>query len=659
MYNNINEDLLDTVDIQEFKQLLLQVIPKTPNIVKKGNLLTFPCLFPEEHTDLKNANAYAFKTNNLYFCKCHGEVCSDRYIELNKQLKTIQLENIKFNTQRSFNIYKNGVHVFLAPTGWGKTETIVDECLCAINTNKKLVVVLQNIEAIHRLVGRMKDRSKEEEKVQSMVDNDIIYIFTAENKDEYKLKFEKAKVIITHHYYFKNAGDILTRYQSTIDLINLPNVELIIDEAHTLIELATKIDLQIGGLYNQYSYDGLITYRKNRKSLLHEDLNESELIRKTNVIEPRLNDYGNVDLIFNTKLYDTVKYIDIYNATRDKLDLVNEFQEGYMMYQFYKNKNPTIPNINALENTNSVIEDLISPCDYALIGVNVGDDIKRKNIGDFNITFHHYHIIKEILNTPKKVILTTATMNDYHYNILERVCNYDVIDIKEKIEKIKTIVLLRNKDSNSSRKRNTILKEIDNNNTSSLLFMPTIDRAKRWLSILTNSMLNDNGIYSISERKSATDFIDNIPRNITLVGLESSVAKGYNYLEETRGDGFEIIYFDNEPVSPPTLKKYPMQDDVLVDFKSTYNISTFAQAIGRAFRKDKQVLTLCFNKIEDETFTDIVEYLEKITNSRVITDELNLTNLKIATYSMVKNENYELIAKRLINNDLFANIYET
>ena len=328
------------------------------------------------------------------------------------------------------------------------------------------------------------------------------------------------------------------------------------------------------------------------------------------------------------------------------------------MYQYYKNPNPTIPKVNSLEGTSGVIDDLVKPCDYAVIGVNVGDDVKRKNIGDFNVTFHHYQIINEILNKPRKVILTTATMNDYHYNILNRVCQYKVTDIKDKIEKVKTIVLLRNYDSNSSRKRNTILQEIDDNNIPSLLFMPTIAKAKRWLSILKNSMLNDNGIYSIGQRKSATDYLDNVPRNITLVGLESSVAKGYNYLEETQGGGFEVIYFDNEPVSPPTIKKYPMINDELIDYRSTYNISTFAQAIGRAFRKDKDVLTLCFNKIEDDTFNDIVEYLENVTNSRVIVDELNITNLKIATYSMVKNENYELISKRLKSNDLFMSIYE-
>lgn len=654
-----NTDLLEKTSIAEFKELALQVLPSVPNIIKKDELLTFPCLFPEEHSDLKNANAYAFKKDGMYFAKCHGEVCSHRYEELNRQLKDIQLNKIDFKTTRSFDIDDNGVTVYLAPTGWGKTETIADECLTAVNDGRKLVVVLQNIEAIHRLIGRMGDRSGEHEKVKSMVDNDIIYVFTAENKDDYKVKFEKARVIITHHYYFKNAGDILTKYQSTVDLLNLPNVELIIDEAHTLLELSTKIDLQIGGLYEKHSYDGLVTYRKNRKSLLNEDLAETTLIRKTDVIEPKLNDYGNVDLTFNHKLYDDVKYIDIYTAVRERLTLVNTFNEEYMQYQYYKNYRPSEPNINSLDSTKGVIDDLVEPCDYAVIGVNIGDDIKRRNIGDFNITFHHYQIINEILNKPKKVILTTATMNDYHYHILDRVVKYNVIDIKDKIEKVKTIVLLRNVDKNSSRKRSTILGEIDDNNIPSLLFMPTIAKAKRWLSILKNSMLNDNGIYSIGERKSATDYLDNVARNITLVGLESSVAKGYNYLEETQGGGFEVIYFDNEPVSPPTIKKYPQMNDTLKDYKSTYNISTFAQAIGRAFRKDKQVLTLAFNKIEDETFEDIIEYLDSATNSRVITDELNLTNLKIATFSMVKNENYEIISKRLQNNELFASIYES
>ena len=101
-----------------------------------------------------------------------------------------------------------------------------------------------------------------------------------------------------------------------------------------------------------------------------------------------------------------------------------------------------------------------------------------------------------------------------------------------------------------------------------------------------------------------------------------------------------------------------MLDGRLRDYKSTYNISTFAQAIGRAFRKDKDVLTLCFTKIEDETFNDLVNYLEQATSSRVLVDELNITNLKIATYSMVRNENYEQIKVRLKGNKLFESIYD-
>ena len=276
------------------------------------------------------------------------------------------------------------------------------------------------------------------------------------------------------------------------------------------MELATKIDLQIGGLYEKQTYDGLTTYRKNKKSLTQEDLEDLYLIRKTDVVEARLNDYGNVDLHYNTKLYDDVKYIDIYKNIQDNLKLVTSFTEGHMVYRYFENPNPTAPDINALDSASNAMEDLIKPCDYALVGINIGDDIKRKNIGDFNVTFHHYQILKEILNLPKKVILTTATMNDYHYEILDRVCKYDIVNIQDKVDKVKTIVMLRSEDGNASRKRNGILHQLNDNNIPSLIFMPTMAKAKRWLSLLNNSMLNDNGIYSIGERKSATDYLDNV-----------------------------------------------------------------------------------------------------------------------------------------------------
>ena len=660
MPNDLSKDLLEDPNINEFKSLLIHLFPKDkiPNITKQNNLLTFNCLFPEDHTDNKNANAYAFKLNGIYRAKCHGVVCDNSYTQLNKRLKEIQLSDIQLKASKFFNADDEGVTVFLAPTGWGKTETIADECVRAINDNKKLVVVLQNIEAINRLIGRIKDRTGESEKVKDLIENDLIYKFVAEDKDEYKTRFMKARVIITHHYYFKHCGDIITKFQSTVDLLKMGDYELIIDEAHTLIELATRIDLSIGGLYEKQTYDGLTTYRKNRKSLLQEEIADSGLTRKTSIIEARLNEYGNVTLTANAKLYDTVSYIDIYEAIRKRLKLVKQFKEGYMVYQYYTNPRPREPDINSLDNTKGVLNDLLEPCEFAVVGINVGDDIKRKNIGEFSVTLHHYNILNEILNNATKVILTTATMNDYHYTILDKVVKYKVVDIKDKIDKVKTLVLLRNSDQNSSRKRSKILQELNEMNIKSLIFMPTIDKAKKYLPILNNSMLNDNGIYSVGERQSVDDYIDNKKRNVTLVGLESSVAKGYNYFEETQSTGFEVVYFDNEPVSPPTIKKYPNSKGELEDYKSNYNISTFAQAIGRGFRADKEVMCLCFNKIDDAAFDDVVTYLEMHTNSRVIVDELTLTNLKISINSLIHNSNYEQIREKLTNNQLFTKIYE-
>ena len=656
----MKEEIVKEPNIDEFRSLLLNIFPITqiPKMTKKEGLLLFDCVFPEEHNDVKNAHAYAFIKDGMYFAKCQGQVCAPKYVELNKKLKEIQLNSINFKVGKTLGIEDEGVSLFIAPTGWGKTEAIANECLLAINENRKLVVVLQNIEAITRLINRMCDKSGEEQKIRDLVSNDIVYKFTAENKLDYPIKFEKARVILTHHYYFKNAGDILTRFQSTVDLINIPNAEFIIDEAHTFIELATKIDLKIGGLYEKHTYDGLTTYRQNRKSLDLATVKQIGLHRKTAVTEAKLNEYGNVNLNFNNKLYDTVKYIDIFKEIQKRYTLVKSFKENYMMYKYYKNPHVVEPDINSLENTKGALDDLLNPADFAVIGINVGDDLKRRHIGEFSVTLHHYQIINELLNVPKKVILTTATMNDYHKNILNKVTTYNEVDITDKIDKVKTLVLLRNNDANSSRKRTKILTELDNMNVPSLLFMPTIEKAKKYLTILNNSMLNDNGIYSVGERKGIDDYIDNKKRNLTLVGLESSVAKGYNYFEETQGSGFEVVYFDNEPVSPPTIKKYPNENGELEDYKSNYNISTFAQAIGRGFRMNKDVMTLCFNKIDDDAFIDIINYLNECTNSRVIIEDLTLTNLKISIHSMVKNENYEQIKERLKNNALFNTIYE-
>lgn len=88
------------VSITEFTELIEQLNAKYPgyNLVvnelktQADTLLSFKCLFPGDHTNMSgsNANAYAFKKDGVYVCKCHGMVCSESYKTLNYRIKTVR-----------------------------------------------------------------------------------------------------------------------------------------------------------------------------------------------------------------------------------------------------------------------------------------------------------------------------------------------------------------------------------------------------------------------------------------------------------------------------------------------------------------------------------------------------------------------------------------
>lgn len=108
----------EEVDVTEFLHHVdghVNTIPE--KVVKSGTLLKFPCMFPEHHTNKKGANAYAFKRDGHYICKCQGEVCQHEYQILNKKLinEGVKLKNLP--VYDGFGNKDEKVSLFLRPTG--------------------------------------------------------------------------------------------------------------------------------------------------------------------------------------------------------------------------------------------------------------------------------------------------------------------------------------------------------------------------------------------------------------------------------------------------------------------------------------------------------------------------------------------------------------
>lgn len=642
------------VSAEELQQILMRVLGKSTSITKKNDtLLTFPCLFPEMHS--KKNYAYAYKQNGYYVCKCQGIVCESEYLELNNAIRNEYTNSVIWDFD-GFKIDRdNGerVKLFIAPTGSGKTESISQEILNAVSRNEKLLVVCQSKEAIHRLKQRVNYYSNGALPTLEM--SGRIFTWISENNDgKLDQNFIKANVILTHHYYLANAGDVLTYYPALQQILSINNLNVIVDEAHTWLELASQLSIECGGLYQKITSN---RYQANREKLTLEQREErgDKLEEITSCLEPTLTDYGTIELSKQYKLYKSLDYIDLVTEIDNRFAPIVDYKdEECTEYKLYKNPKPTMIQPNNLEDCNDVVNLILNPSEYILVSRLKGDDTPRKTIGRTIVNIYHYSLLKLIFDRVNNVILTTATMTDYHFNILDRVCKYDVIKIEQQISKIDTVVLLHKTKDTRRNIRKQILDSLNDTNARALMFMPTIDNAKDVVAKYDNMICCDNGWYTICKRVSQDDYVDNFKRNVIVCGLESSVSKGYNFMEEVgdNAEGFDIVYFDSEPVSPDVLKKYVSLDGKIVDYYDTYAMTTFTQAIGRALRKEKQQLTLCLNNISPKLIGAIKSYLEQTLNCRIVVDQLNLTNLKVSTLKDVEDSNNDL-SENLLYQELY------
>ena len=641
--NNITN--ISEADINELRVIFKHLAIEDIKMEYNKNFITFNCLFPELHS--KKNYAYAFKIDNNYVVRCQGKVCYEQYAELNKNITKYILSKVKFDNFETFkDIKENKVNLFVAPTGWGKTERIAGEILKTINNNERLLVLMPDKVAMARLLDRVDEYSNNHLNV--LLDTNKIITYTSETKQRLVHNNDliiNANVIISHHYYFWNAGELLTYYPTSWEILELDNLNLIIDEAHTFIERGTRLDLKIGAMYEKSYFNNDEVFRLNRKKLTRDEVFQRGDKQISNCLHVEKDKFQSFKFDLSYRVYENkgIEYIDIYKILKERLNKVKEWEEnqGQMRYSLWDNNEITNIKKNEIKNTkeyNTIIQDLLlGPTENALLSMNQGDDIARVKIGEMILTLFHYQIIKKVLNTPKQVILTTATIKPYHYDILEKVLRngYVESEIKTKIEKIKQIRLLWSEEKVNI--KNNILEVLDNYNMKSLVFIQTINKAKNLLKTYNHILLNDNGNYMFGKRKNESDYGDNIERNITVAGLESSVAKGYNYIEEIEGkNGFEVLYFDGEPISPTRIKKYINNGEVK-DHSSNYNMASLAQAIGRVFRKEKDVLTICLRGFKKETYNDILEYLKTTTTSNIIEGKLNITNFKIAISKLEKN----------------------
>lgn len=627
--SNINDTDGDIATMEcDFRESLTTIGIEVNNLTltSKG-LLTFDCLFNDTlHTS--NNHAYAFRGERGNFvCKCHGVVCEDAYAELNKQLEKV---TIVPRYETLFNNCVGGVNVLHASTGIGKTEAIAKTISNKLNEEpnqktNKLLVILQDMGSIQKLIERVSYYTHVYVKI---LDNSPrIFRFIGNNSKHYREAIHVADVIITHHAYFSLCGSLLA-YHDKIDYILDKEPNIIIDEAHSWLNSASNINVSAGGLYE----DGLLLNEdiktKNKKSYTNEQVASNKMNPTTKCIELVANNYNIGEFRRPRALYKNRTYYDLANLVGANMEYNDQTVNGIYKYRTFINDKPDslLANKNVFNDIRGIVRSLMHTANYCIMTINIGDDIPRKQIGDVSLQFHSDQLVKKILKG-KNVILTSATFNKMHFNILDEIGEYNYERVSKKIDKVENIILLKTdkETNNKTHYKREIFEYLNNKKVHSLLYLPKIDDCRQEITRYGNSEMVSNGLYTYHKvnRHDVTHY-----KYLTFAGLESTMSKGYNYTIEVdkTGDGFDVVYLDNSPVSPDYLRSY-MKDGELHFSNGDYSIDTFLQSIGRCFRKNKNTLTIIANNINDVEHGILLDELEKNTTANVISEGYSINNL--------------------------------
>ena len=594
---------------------------------KDDSLLTFKCLFEEEHSNLRGANAYAFKRDGVYIAKCQGEVCYHSYEKLNRYLTKFAKLEFRYDLDDlpRLPFSDSPITVYKAPTGSGKTTKIIHEMMSALETEETIFIVLPSKTHIEELKKRFDDKTGDLEKA---IKNKKLFVYTAEtNDDNFKFNIASANVIITHHHYLKVRGHVGTKYAKIAEIYQKAE-RVIIDEGDRFLDLVHSNTLLVGGLYKENPrFDDTIIYSRNRKTLTKDEIEEEGLEYRTAILEPLLTSYQSIEFHARYELVDGLEYLDLVEAVRDRFHKLDDLYIENFHYEFYENQ-------HAKELINKVMDhgDIYDAVDLALdyvtgatIVTNQGDELPRKQIGDMTLVLTYGSILDD-LKEHERVMLTSATFTDYHYDLLD---DYEIIEGHQKLKDVERIILLRGDKYRHTTKRQ-ILDFATENDITALAFFGTKQVAEKLRKDYPlGSMFVDNGVYSVDKRQNLEDQLEQ--RTVTMIGLESVMSVGYNYVEEIQGEGFELLYFDKRPISPD-YKKYYMHGNNIKQIKDSYNLNVYLQAIGRAFRTEKEELTIIFNEIEDKIYERLLEELRKITNAKLIESSYNKSNLKSSVY---------------------------
>ena len=646
-----NDEGNEFVSISEFEELFHELNLKYSNYnlelkelkTQNDTLLSFKCVFPDAHSNMSgsNANAYAFKKDGVYVCKCHGMVCSSDYNTLNYRIKTLKdYPDLVGYSDLINKDYK--VNLFKAYTGWGKTEKIADGIIEHLKNNTKLMIVVPNIDNIHTLMNRVNERLAEAHCGLDPMDDGRILLHYAEetgsiSHEDWLDIINKVNIVITHHQYFTIAGDVFTWYPKTHALLYDTHWdEIYVDEGHSFIESTTTHDLEIGGLYKHMYSD---VYERYTATITSDDfyykLGSGEIEHKFNMCELVPNHYGQLELKPDRKWRNRIKddYVDIHQHVQDNWVVSTTYiDEDYHRVSLYLNPNQTKLYSVDLSDIGTVqankYELLTSGAESMIITSTLPHpESRRKTIGRTIARLQYGEILKAICqDTNAQVTLMSGTYYPHHFKILENYnIDFNLIEISEDMSKVKQITVLNN-EINNARLKNNFLDYLETVTDFTFLYITqTINNANQLIKRYKNFTHNHNGVYQYTKDPNGEE----VDHNVTVFSLESAVSKGYNFTEELYGDGFSGVWFDGRGVSPLINKLYYVNGDIM-EIKDDYEIANISQAVGRAFRKDKEKMVVVFNGIKPDIYDSMINYFKANTTATILENELSLTNIENA-----------------------------
>lgn len=514
-------------------------------IKKSANGYSLTCLFHEKNKQ-NVANIHINERNVVY--SCFGTSCKHQHKEVSTFLTNRRKNYVKIDKPSMLTNVHRDVCI-KAPTGSGKTDDMIK--LIVHNKQDKLTIALKDKENIKKFIKRFKQLTKTDIKV--FTDVQIVQQNTKINDD--------ARVYITHHHYFKSKHHSLEEQPKLFKLVHERIV--VIDEADELIYSLRHYNNLISALYKR-SHNDLFYLDRQTRFNNNDDMHEHVEFSRFDLVADIFESY-------KYKFKQTVQIDD--KSSVKECHLLDELKLYYNEVSTQQIENIHVStmkrnNINCV----SVHKNVYSICkqlDTIHLCKKQSDEYKRKDVNTITLIAFTEKLLNNLINACKYITFVSATFSYTPCELIEF----------EAEKKIKLLNI-------------NLIDEYKPDDRVTLYVASTNEHAVKFMREGRGYLLKD------SVKSYAVD-CDDIPENITIIGMNNSESKGLTHRTEVENIGYQRVVLNNFKTKP--LFTYFSIDEHgnIIDDSTNILLNDIKQVVGRATRQNKEVLDVDFINLED------------------------------------------------------------